>query len=216
MKLDKYDLALVNAACKDGDTARPMLQCLHFTKGRVEATDGFMLAVRDIDLKDGEEKPEALLNIRMLKRIKPDRRQETILSITDSKAKVNYVKDDGSGKPAEFAPSISFGTLNATFPNTDQLWASAEKKAHIAISVGLLKKLLACLPADGILKIGITEPTDPLEFECSNMDRPIRGLLLPMLVAWKGHDEPNTKEHHQHVNLIREPVVNISRNPKGG
>jgi len=186
MKLDKYDIAMVNGACKDDEAARPMLQCLHFTKGRVEAADGFMLAVRDLDLKDGEEKPEALINTRMLKQIKPARRQEAILSISDGKAKVSYQKDDGTGEPAEFEPSMSFATFGdgKSFPDTDQLWASVEKKAQIAVSVNLLRKLLVCLPADGILRIGVTEPAAPLEFECSHMDRPIRGMLMPMFVDW--------------------------------
>uniref|UniRef100_A0A6M3J334 DNA polymerase n=1 Tax=viral metagenome TaxID=1070528 RepID=A0A6M3J334_9ZZZZ len=187
MKLDRYDIAMVNAACKQDETARPMLQCLHFTKGRVEAADGFMLATRDLDLQDGEEKPEALLNTKMIKQIKPARRQETILQITDKRATVSY--QDEEGKPVEFEPSISFATFDATFPDTDQLWTSLEKKAQIAISVSLLKKLIACLP-DGvgsILRIGITEPTAPLEFECSNMDRPIRGMIMPMHVDWKEH-----------------------------
>ena len=189
MKLDRFDLALVNAACKDDETARPMLQCLHFTKGRVEAADGFMLAVRDLDLQDGEEKPEALINTRMVKQIKPARRQDAILSIVDGKAKVDYLKDDGTGEPAEFEPSISFATYGdgKSFPDTGQLWATAEKKAQIAVSVKLLKQLIACLPVDGILRIGITEPTSPLEFECPNMDRPIRGMIMPMYVEWAGH-----------------------------
>jgi len=199
MKLDEYDLALVNAACEEDETARPMLQCLHFTKGRVEAADGFMLAVRDLDLKDGEEKPEALLSTRMLKQVKLGRWQEAVLSITDGKALVNYLKDDGTGAPAEFEPSVSFAVFRdgKSFPNIDKLWASVEKKAYIAVNVGLLKKLIACLPADGIMKIGLTEPTDPLEFECSNMDRPIRGMLMPMDVNWddhKWHGKVETKE----------------------
>jgi len=187
MKLDRYDLALVNAACKDDETVRPMLQCLHFTKGRVEAADGSMLAVRDLDLQVGEEKPEALLNTRMVKQIKPARRQEALMAIADKRAIVNY--QDEEGKPAEFEPSMSFATYGdgKSFPNTDPLWITAEKKAQIAVSVGFLKKLLSCLPNDGILRIGIIEEKAPLEFECSNMDRPIRGMLMPMYIDWENH-----------------------------
>jgi len=184
MKLDKFDLALVNA-CGDGEIARPMLQCLHFTKGRVEAAAGSMLAVRDLDLQEGEGKPEALINYRMIKSIKPARRQEVILALTDGKATVSY--QDENGKPVEFEPSISFGTYYANYVNTDPLWTSAEKKAQIAVSVGLMRKVIAMLPADGILRIGITEPTAPLEFVCSNMDRPIRGMIMPMYVDWAEH-----------------------------
>jgi len=187
MRLDRYDLALVNAACNEHDTARLVLQCLHFTKGRVEAADGFMLVVRDLDLQEGEEKPEALLNARMVKQIKPARRQEAILQITDKRATVNY--HDEEGKPAEFEPSISFAVYGdgKSFPSTDVLWTTMEKKAQIAIDVGLLKKLIAILPADGILRIGIIDEKSPLEFECSNMDRPIRGMIMPMYVDWKEH-----------------------------
>lgn len=184
MKLDKFDLALVNVACSEREWARPMLQCLHFTKGRVEVVDGFMLVERNLDLQEGEEKPEVLLNAKMIKQIKSGRRQEVILSIADGKAKVDYLKADGTGEPVEFAPSVSFGSLNGTFPNADALWVTAEKKAQVAVSVNLLKKLLSTLPADGILRIGVTEPSAPIEFECSNMDRPIRGMLMPYFVDW--------------------------------
>ena len=185
MKIDRYDLALVNATC--GETTRPMLQCLHFTKGRVEAADGFMLVVRDLDLQEDEDKPEALINFKMIKKIKPERRQEIFLAITDSKATVNYRKE--TGEPAEYEPSISFATYKdgKLFPDTDQLWTTAEKKTQIAVGVGLLKKLLAIMPNEGILRIGITEPTAPIEFVCSNMGRPIRGMLMPMFVDWGEH-----------------------------
>ncbi len=188
MKIDRYDIALINGACKSDEAARPTLRCLHLTKGRIEAADGFMLAVRDLDLGKDEAKPETLLPIKMLKQIKTSEKQQAIMAVIDGKATITY-RDD-KGKPVDFEPSLSFKTFGdgKNFPNTDQLWVNTEKKAYIAVNVDLLKKLVACLPNSGILRLGITDPKEPLEFDCSNMDRPIRGMIMPMYVEWSGHE----------------------------
>jgi hypothetical protein len=193
MKLDKYDLALVNGASKED--SRPMLQCLHLTKGRIEVADGVMLATRDIDLQEGEDNPETLIPTKMIKGVKAGKKQQALLAVNDSQAVVTY--QDKKGQAVDFEPTLSFKTYGdgKSYPNIDALYESikTEKKAHIAVGVSVLKKLLATLPDSGILRLGVTEPAEPLEFDCSNMDRPIRGLLMPMFVDWndfKWHRKP--------------------------
>ena len=57
LKLTKTDRLIVNAAAKT--LSRPALHCVHLTKGRIEAANGFLLMERKIDYT-GED---ALLDI---------------------------------------------------------------------------------------------------------------------------------------------------------
>ena len=194
MKLDQYDIALANGTCEE--VSRPILQNLHLTKGRIEVADGFMLAIRDLDFEEGEEKPETLLPAKMMKGIKTDKKQQAILK-TDGKV-ATIVYQDKLGQPVDFKPSYSFKAYGDDFsyPNVDALFApvKTDKTAQIAVSVGLLKKLLACMPDGGILRLGLVTPTAPLEFECSNMDRPIRGMLMPFPIDWANFKWHRRKE----------------------
>ena len=185
MKLDKYDVALINATAKE--PASKLLQCLHLSKGRIEAADGFMMARRELELEEGEVQPETLISAAMFKNIRPSKKQEALLATDNNSVTLTY-RNAEDGQPVEFEPTLSFKAYGygETFPNLDAQYDNSptEKKAHIAVSVSLLKKLLACLPNEGILRIGINEVAEPMEYECSNMDRPIRGLIMPMFVDW--------------------------------
>jgi len=186
MKLDKYDIAMVNAGCKTDEPARPMLQCLNLTKGRIEVANGFIMATRDLELEDGEAKPETLLPISMVKQIKAGGKQQAILKTDNQVSTVTY--QDEMGKQTEFEPEYSFKSLSnsKSFPDTTQIFPKdTTKKAHICVLVRELRSILNILPNNGFLRIGITEPDKALEFECDHMDRPIRGLIMPMFVDWK-------------------------------
>jgi len=182
MKLDKWDIAIVNAANKN-DVSRPVLQTVCLKNGKLAAADGFMLVVRDAAMEPGESKDQQLLPAQCWRNIKTDGKKIAQLSAKDGEATISYKND--KGKPIEYDPQYSFKLMeNATFPNYPQLFPeSTEKKAQIAVNVGKLKKLLSCMPDTGILRIGITEPSAPMEVECV-ADRPIRGLLMPMYVEW--------------------------------
>jgi len=164
-----------------------MLQCLHLTKGRVEVADGFILAVRELDLQEGEESPEALIPSKMIKNVKAGKKQQALLAVEDSQAVVTY--QDEEGEPIDFEPSYSFRTYGdgKSYPDIKEPCKPYEtkKKVQIAINVGLLKKMLSCLPNDGMLRLGITKPDEPLSWYCSNMDRPIWGMLMPMSTDWQ-------------------------------
>ena len=186
MKLDRYDIAMANGASKEDP--HPILQNMHLTKGRIEVADGFIILTRELDLEEGEEKPETLLPARMVKGIESGQKQQALLKTDGEKAVVTY--QDEVGRAVEFEPALSFKTSGdgKSFPDISQHFdrCGTKKKAHIAVNVGLLKKMLACLPDTGHLRLGITELDKPLEFECSNMDRPIRSMLMPMIIDWEG------------------------------
>ena len=188
MELDRTDLSLVNAAAKGKDG--PILTCLHLTKGRIEATDGFILVRRELCLEEGEQKPETLLPVEMLNQIKPGKK-EVLLRIDNTTATITYRKSNGL--PIAYEPTYSFRTSQAgVFPITDTIFESVDTKktAQIGVGVGDLKKLLACMPDNGHLRLGFTTEettnisTSAIEFECAVDDRPIRGMLMPLLLEW--------------------------------
>lgn len=192
MKLDRYDIALVNGTSKNDSS--PILQNVHLNKGILEAADGFMLARREADVTPKEKEITTFIPTKILKTIRGTSKKQAILTLGAEELQVQY--QDKVGKSIDFNPTLKFqaGDTTRTYPELTQLFPKdTTKKAHIAIGVGLLKRLLACLPDEGHLRIGITEIDKPMEFECSNMDRPIRGLVMPIFMDWqdfKWHREP--------------------------
>ncbi len=200
MKLDKYDIALANACAKDD--GRPVLTNVCYRNGKLAASDGFALVVREVEKETSEDYPDTLLPAKILKTIKPTQNKVAELTI-DSKCQVTYKKVTGENIESEptnaFKPSTS-----GTFPNYAQLFPKGQDKtAKSVLSVGLLKRVLSCLPNDGVLRIGLINTPDekassqPIEFECSNIDRPIYGMIMPMYVDWsdfKWHREPEEKK----------------------
>lgn len=188
IKLDKYDLKLVNDAAKM--ESRPILNNICLRKGEFSSADGFMLITRDADIVEGEVNNDVMIPAEIIKEIKinPDKQAE--LEIEGDILSVSYKNKYNCEK--QFSPTLVFKPFtDGVFPNYSALFPEdTEKKAVIALSVDLLKKALDTMPNDGILRIGIPKHNDtdlsgPVEFECSNMDRPIRGMLMPMYVEWK-------------------------------
>ena len=182
MKLDRYDVGLTKA-CETKD-ARPILTMVSLRDGELAAANEFMFAVRDADLPPDEKDTTTLLPAAMLNTLKLTSRKQATLQLTNDKATVSFT--DNAEKPLENEPEFRFSIpLPSTpFPDYKKLYGNPQKKAHIALSVSLLRSLLSMLPGDGILCLGIREPTDVVEFECSNMERPIRGAIMPMFVNW--------------------------------
>lgn len=210
MKIDKWDIALTNGCAKEG-SSRPVLTNLCLRNGKLAAADGFMLVVRNAGLAEGENPPETMLPSTILKTIKPChsvkvgriiRKVSAELSI-NGRCEVTYKTD--TGEPVEYETSMSFKPGNpGTFPNYDQLFPKVqEKTAVIALSAKLLKQLVKCLPDDGIVRLGIINPTSPLEFHCtdpfSDSDRPIYGLLMPIVVDWKEFKWTRVEEKQEKV-----------------
>ena len=183
MRLDKYDIGLVKGTT-GGDSSRPVLQCISLKEGKLAVADGFMAVVREADCDDGEKTLEVLLPNKMIEQVKADKNQHPILTVDGDRVTVTY--ETIGGLPLEHNPNLSFGLQTGDFPNYALLLKDCptDKKARIAISVKMLKRLVAMLPDDGIVKLGIIGETTALEFDCGNMDRPIRGLIMPMFVRW--------------------------------
>ena len=187
MKLDRYDIALANGAFQ-GDS-RPILQNIHLNKGKLEVADGSMLLLRDADVEPGEKEITALLPAKLVKIVKSVSNKQAVLTLKTEEIQVQY--QDDRGQPIKFNPVLTLRLENAkeTYPKFSHLFPKdTAKTAHIALGVGRLKRLLSCLPDESILRIGLTTPIEPMEFECSNMERPIRGLLMPMSVDWEGFE----------------------------
>jgi hypothetical protein len=207
MKLDKFDIALTNGCAKED--SRPVLTNLCLRNGKLAAADGFMLVVRDADLAEGENPPETMLPAKILKTIKPghsvkvgrvNRKVSAELTI-NGRCEVSYKTE--TGEPVEYETSMSFKPSNpGTFPNYNQLFPKGQEKTAVtAVSVRLLKQLVKCLPDDGIVRLGIVNPTSPLEFHCTDTfsERPIYGMLMPMYVDWSTFRWPRDEENQEKV-----------------
>lgn len=205
MKLDKYDIALTNACAKED--SRPVLENVCYRNGELAAVDGFMMVVRQADTDPNENPPHTLLPVSILKTIKVNAKRIAELSIN---GKCEVVFKNENGEPVDFEPSISFKPFDrAEFPKYESLFPKEQEKTAVtAMSVGLLKRLVKCLPDDGILRFGIIntpgerKSDQPIEFECTNMDRPIRGMIMPMYTDWT-----NFKWHREEAKVEPNTVV---------
>lgn len=180
MKIDRNDIRLVNACESDKDSPREIMKCLSLKDGELVGADGFLLVKRQAVLDDGEKDIKALLPASMIKQIKPKADQQANLTIESGQATVDYQS------MTEYEPKFIFKLVEGDYPAYDKIFESAkkEKKGVIALSVTLLKKLLKTMPDNGILRLGITEVLDPVEFNCDVDYRPITGLIMPMDVDW--------------------------------
>ena len=201
MKIDKYDMALANAAEKE--ESRPVLTQICFRDGKLAAADGFMLVCRkaDVEKDDGFTGEEVLIPAKMAKQVKPTAKKPAKLTIKDKEITATYSGE--AGRPMD--PKLQFkADLNAEFPKYEQLFPKGKKYHQYAIGISLLRQLLSCLPKDGTLRMGFgKEVGDPMEFlitggNCTDQaydsDRPIYGCLMPMFVQWDGKEWQRANE----------------------
>ena len=198
MKIDKYDVALGNAAAQDD--SRPALTQICFKDGTLAATNGFMLVCRKADIEDGDGfDGEVLIPAKMVKNIKSTPKKPAKMTVKDKAITATYYDKSGM----EVDPKLQFkADLDATFPDASQLFPKGKKHYQCALGIGLLRQLLACLPKDGTLRLGFLEGGGmPMEFKVSgnvpadyDSDRPIYGMILPMFVQWDGDEWQKARE----------------------
>jgi len=200
MKIDRYDMALANAAAKGG--GYPVLTQVCFRDGKLAVVDGFMLICRKADTEpdDGFTGEQVLIPAKMAKQVKPTAKKPVKLTINDREITATYFEGVG---PID--PKLQFkADMNAEFPKYEQLFPKGKKHFQYAIGIGLLRKLLSCLPRDGTLQLGFGEKgSDPMEFlvtggnctdEAYNSERPIYGMFMPMFVQWNGREWQRANE----------------------
>jgi hypothetical protein len=184
LKLDKYDIALTNCCAKEKEN-RPVLQCVSLRNGELSATNGFILITREaLDASPEEKERELLLPATVLRKFK------TRTTRTKSTIFLSLLEDEAIITTPGIEES-KFKLPTGTFPKYDKLFNDEpiRKLAQTAVIVGKLKQILSTMPNDGILRIGVSETTSPIEFECSAtiytpIERPIRGMVMPIFVDW--------------------------------
>ena len=187
MKLDRYDLLMANGCAKE--ETRPILNCVSIKEGELCAADGFVMIIREANTDNPEEKDLlALLPKEMLKSIAKHCKGANEVRSTFTNKSAHCQVFTRLGIPKE--PIMEFGLMQGTFPAYKEIAnMSQEKKAVTALSVSNLKKVLSAMPNSGIVRIGVGEPTQPVELECSDPEsdnpRPIRAIIMPMFVTWR-------------------------------
>lgn len=195
MKVTKNDLRLTNGVA-DAKERRPMLSNVLLRDGKLIAADGFLLVGREADLDENEPmawKPEVLLAPAMLKTARTKNKTdmgEVTLELDDT---LKVTVKDARGLIKDPLYTFRRPSEVGTFPSYNKAVVVAEKKAHVAVSLKNLRKLLSCLPEEGMVRIGVGTPSEPVEFHVGKPedDRPIRAFLMPMFVPWDEHKWAN-------------------------
>jgi len=198
VKIDKYDMALANAAATDKGGS--VLTQICIKDGKLVAADGFMLVCRKADIEEGDGFAEqVLVPVKQVKNIKPTAKYPAKMTIKGKKITATYYNKLG----VRIDPELQFKAgINDTFPDVAQLFPKGKKYYQYALGIGLLRKFLSCLPKDGILRLGFMESSfSPMEFCVSgkvpkdyDCKRPIYGMIMPMFVNWEGDEWQRANE----------------------
>lgn len=164
-KLTKTDRLIVNAAAKDVDI--PSLHCVHVTKGKIQATNGYILAERKIDY-DGDN---TLLDI------------SDIAGHNDSKGLGGVVyTQDGENIKATGRDINIIKPAEGNFPNTEHLYPTEEPVFKIALGRSQLLALLKCLDkCEELIKFYFYDKEKPAKL---TQGEDFTGLIMPMHAKW--------------------------------
>lgn len=192
-KLTPAVRALANGTANDKE-AKPFLKGVYIRGREAAAADGFLLVIKQLPPDelplDGPHQDdgidEVIIPADALKACKGDIQMECIEVIkadpgllTKLEPKI-VVRLNGPDYDVE-AESIS-----GTFPDYTALFPPSPLIGQVALNTSLLKKLLRTLPDDSNMILRISEPERPVEFQCADPDGdiPIRGLIMPLHLAW--------------------------------
>jgi hypothetical protein len=156
------------------ELSRPVLECVRIGEGKMVTADGFMLVVKPITT-EGEGHILVQGNT-LLKAQQLLEHGSCVLESKDNNAAIKALS------PA--APRVIIGDelVEGEFPKYEGLYPEGKPIAQIAVGVGLLKRLLKCLPAaDSIMiQFRIREGQGtPIEFVAGETS----GLIMPMFVG---------------------------------
>jgi hypothetical protein len=136
--------------------------------------------------------------------------------MANDKDKVTATYYSKSG--AKLDPQVTFKLMtNADFPEHQKLFQKGKKHHEYAISIGILRKLLKCLPKDGTLCLGFNEgKADPVEFRVHQAgiteqgydeERPTYGLIMPMFVQWSGVEWQRARKNNRRLEWLRKRLA---------
>ena len=162
-KLNKTQRLLVNAASRDN--SRPVLHCLHVTKGKLQAADGFILMERNLDYDD----ENVLLDVSDIAKHKDAKGLEGVI----------YTGDGDNIKTIGQDVNI-ISPIVGTFPDTDKLYPTSEPVFQIALSRKHLLDILKCLDKDeNLIKFTFYGKESPAKIEVGD---DVKGLIMPMSI----------------------------------
>ncbi len=162
-KLNKTQRLLTNAASKD--ESRLSLHCLHITKGKIQAANGFILMERNLDY-DNEN---VLLNISDIAKHKDAKGLEGVV----------YTKDGDNIKAIGQDINI-ISPVVGTFPETGRLYPTSEPVFQIGLSRNHLLDMLKCLDkGENLIKFTFYGKESPAKLEVGD---DVLGLIMPMSI----------------------------------
>ncbi len=172
--LDQGAIAVAHATAEE--ESRPILTCVQIGNGEIVATDGYIL-VRHPAKTEGEGvilvPGKAIIAARGLCPYGD-------LLLEQSGDEV-VIKSDRPTLPLALTTKVVMGQ----FPSLDDKYSTSETVVFIALSPGLLKKLLDAVPDASMIKFRIRGPHEPVEFVADETN----GLIMPMRVGKIEKDE---------------------------
>lgn len=194
--LDEGAVAVAHAAA--GEEAKPILTCVRIGDGEIVAADGFLLARRELKTEGEGAIMVPAKAILKGQKICPDRSH---LVLEESNGDVVLKSVDPRPWAKEFI-TLQTKVVEGSYPGFQNLYPTSEPVGFIALSPGLLRKILDIATDASLIKFRIRKSTDPVEFVAGETS----GLIMPM---WT----PEEDEHWHKVEPIdcREEIVRLRK-----
>jgi len=192
MLIDKLALKVTKAVATEEH--RPGLTGVHVKNGYVEATNGHILVRIPLPNMPSEEAPEAWKGVqdKMEGVILNSKDLQAVGKRLDGKTRLPILACAGIGRNGERQAMAHFGlegdsqsvqVIEATYPDTDQIWPKENKKYSHTVSIASqYLRMLADLADDkqeAVILHFDKDNTKPIAFEIRN-DRPVKGIVMPM------------------------------------
>ena len=209
-KLTKNVKILANATCRD--TERPILTGVYLHGLTAVATDGYILVIKTLatpemalDAVADDGINEIIIPADALKGCPGD--DIELECIETVKVKTNSMLEETTNPIKTVVRlngdgfSVEADSIEGHYPNYLGLFPKTPKFGEVAVNTALLKKLLKSVPDNATMRLRISEPDKPIEFQCvdDDGDEPIRGIIMPLAVL------PETLWKCDHAE-VKEPV----------
>ncbi len=189
---------LANGASNKEDS--PLMRGVHITKDKAVVADGSLLVIKSLQVNEMDFAPtfedgidDIIVPAEALKACKGDEIGLQTIEAMRSVPKEHLLDPDASETVTKVVArldgedySVEVDAIDGDYPNHVALFKPSPFVGQIAISTNVLKKLFKALPNDSIVKLRISEPDKPVEFQCTDPDGdlPLRGLVMPLATSW--------------------------------
>lgn len=175
--LDKAAIKIAYATASS-DEKRPVLECVKIGNSEIVATDGYILVRRPITT-DPEHGEEILINGKAILEAKTILKAE-VLVIESQDGKTATISNVNK-KGGNLNITLTANLLEAKFPQFAHIIPKSQRKAYVALQVGIVAKILKASTSDSAkaIKIKVREPTVPVEIRIDDTEIYAMPYMVP-------------------------------------